>query len=59
MISPTSGTSGQSEEMSSAAKAYQEEIIDGALPKFVSRSKEVGGIVEHHVSPLHLPVERC
>lgn len=37
-------------EMSSAVKAYEDEIVNGALASCISKSKEIGGIVEQHVS---------
>jgi hypothetical protein len=39
--------------MSPAVKAYQDEIVDGALATLIAKSKEIGGIVEQHVSRLN------
>jgi hypothetical protein len=36
--------------MSPAVQAYQDEIINGALASLIAKSKEIGGIVEQHVS---------
>lgn len=35
---------------SPAQKAYQSDIIDGALQDYVTKSKEIGGPVSEHVS---------
>ncbi|KAL0240340.1 hypothetical protein I308_106590 [Cryptococcus tetragattii IND107] len=37
-----------------APKAYQDEIIDGALKDFLSQSREVGGLVAEHLAFLEL-----
>ena len=37
--------------MSPAVKAYEDEIVNGALASCLAKSKEIGGIVEQHVSP--------
>ena len=36
--------------MSPAVQAYQDEIVNGALAGCIAKSKEIGGIVEQHVS---------
>jgi hypothetical protein len=36
--------------MSPGVKAYEDEIVNGALASCVAKSKEIGGIVEQHVS---------
>ena len=36
--------------MSPAVKAYEDEIVNGALASCLAKSKEIGGIVEQHVS---------
>jgi hypothetical protein len=38
---------------SPAQKAYQSDIIDGALQDYVTKSKEIGGPVSEHVSQFH------
>jgi adenylyl cyclase-associated protein len=35
---------------SPAQKAYQSDVIDGALQDYVTKSKEIGGPVSEHVS---------
>jgi len=42
--------SGGGGEISPAVKAYEDEIINGALASCIAKSKEIGGIVEQHVS---------
>jgi hypothetical protein len=37
-----------------AQKAYQSDIIDGALQEYVAKSKEIGGPVAQHVSVFNL-----
>lgn len=45
---------------SPASKAYQDEIINGALNDFLSKSKEVGGLVAEHVSQIaHIWLLTC
>jgi hypothetical protein len=39
--------------MSPAVRAYEEEIVNGALASCLAKSKEIGGIVEQHVSQFH------
>ena len=41
--------------MSPAVKAYEDEIVNGALASCLAKSKEIGGIVEQHVSPSFVP----
>lgn len=36
--------------MSPAVQAYQDGIVNGALAGCIAKSKEIGGIVEQHVS---------
>lgn len=36
--------------MSPAVRAYEDEIVNGALASCLAKSKEIGGIVEQHVS---------
>jgi hypothetical protein len=48
-VPSSSGT--KEKEMSPAVQAYQDEILNGALAALVAKSKEIGGIVEQHVSP--------
>jgi hypothetical protein len=41
--------------MSPAVRAYEDEIVNGALASCLAKSKEIGGIVEQHVSHSFLP----
>ena len=41
---------GSDTAMSPAVQAYQDEIVNGALAGCIAKSKEIGGIVEQHVS---------
>jgi hypothetical protein len=41
--------------MSPAVKAYEDEIVNGALASCLAKSKEIGGIVEQHVSHSFVP----
>lgn len=36
--------------MTPAVKAYADEIVNGSLADVLAKSKEVGGLVEQHVS---------
>jgi hypothetical protein len=36
--------------MSPVVQAYEDEIVNGALASCLAKSKEIGGIVEQHVS---------
>jgi hypothetical protein len=38
--------------MSPAVQAYQDDIVNGALAGCIAKSREIGGIVEQHVSHL-------
>ncbi|WWD05994.1 hypothetical protein V865_004079 [Kwoniella europaea PYCC6329] len=40
------------EAITPAVKAYQDEIIDGALQEFIEKSNELGGLVQQHSSLL-------
>ncbi|KAK6905044.1 hypothetical protein I203_105863 [Kwoniella mangroviensis CBS 8507] len=40
------------EAVTPAVKAYQDEIIDGALQEFIEKSNELGGLVQQHSSLL-------
>jgi adenylyl cyclase-associated protein len=46
-----SGSAGGSEK-SPAVKAYEDEVVNGALASLIAKSKDIGGIVEQHVSLL-------
>jgi hypothetical protein len=41
--------------MSPAVQAYEDEIVNGALASCLAKSKEIGGIVEQHVSHSFVP----
>jgi len=49
---PEAARGGGGQDMSPAVKAYEDEIVNGALASCLARSKEIGGIVEQHVSPI-------
>ena len=40
-----------SENLRPVAQAYQDDIIEHALSEVLSSAKQIGGIVEQHVSP--------
>lgn len=43
--------------MSPAVRAYEDEIVNGALASCLAKSKEIGGIVEQHVSHSFIPAD--
>jgi hypothetical protein len=47
---PEAARGGGGQEMSPAVKAYEDDIVNGALASCLAKSKEIGGIVEQHVS---------
>lgn len=45
----STGSGSSSSEMTPAVKAYQDDIVNGALANVIAKSKDVGGLVEQHV----------